>query len=200
MWELPGARNRSDRAGNLVPAKARPHYYAEHTVKEGDGAPGMKPPTSRPPAKPTFSPTDRREYARGLCGYCCFERFWRKEEGKIDGNASAPGPGGRCSPCCSPSYSLSPPEAPRSPRCAIYGRGSFGLLLLFTMVAVDPELARERARPAGRDVDPGSRTAKRVLFLVTVIFAALDIGRLHQSDSVPPLVAACRGHWCLRQR
>ena len=59
-------------------------------------------------------------------------------------------------------------------------------LLLFTMVAVDPELARERAHPAGRDIDPGSRTASGFLFLVTVIFAALDVGRLHQSDSVPP--------------
>jgi protein-S-isoprenylcysteine O-methyltransferase Ste14 len=58
-------------------------------------------------------------------------------------------------------------------------------LLLFTMVAVDPELARERARPAGRDIDPRSRTASGFLFLVTVIFAALDVGRLHQSDSVP---------------
>jgi protein-S-isoprenylcysteine O-methyltransferase Ste14 len=58
-------------------------------------------------------------------------------------------------------------------------------LLLFTMVAVDPELARERARPAGREIDPGSRTASGFLFLVTVIFAALDVGRLHQSDSVP---------------
>jgi protein-S-isoprenylcysteine O-methyltransferase Ste14 len=58
-------------------------------------------------------------------------------------------------------------------------------LLLFTMVAVDPELARERARPTGRDIDPGSRTASGILFLVTVIFAALDVGRLHQSDSVP---------------
>src|SRR5579863_1851583 len=59
-------------------------------------------------------------------------------------------------------------------------------LLLFTMVAVDPELARERAHPAGRDIDPRSRTASGFLFLVTLIFAALDVGRLHQSDSVPP--------------
>jgi protein-S-isoprenylcysteine O-methyltransferase Ste14 len=59
-------------------------------------------------------------------------------------------------------------------------------LLLFTMVAVDPELAQERARPAGRDIDPGSRTASGFLFLVTVIFAALDAGRLHQTDKVPP--------------
>ena len=59
-------------------------------------------------------------------------------------------------------------------------------LLLFTMVAVDPELARERAHPAATDIDPRSRTASGFLFLVTVIFAALDVGRLHQSDSVPP--------------
>ena len=39
-------------------------------------------------------------------------------------------------------------------------------LLLFTMLAVDPELARERARPPGRDIDPGSRTASGFLFLV----------------------------------
>ena len=59
-------------------------------------------------------------------------------------------------------------------------------LLLFTMVAVEPELARERAHPAGTDIDPGTRTASAFFFLVTIIFAALDVGRLHQSDSVPP--------------
>jgi len=59
-------------------------------------------------------------------------------------------------------------------------------LMLFTMVAVDPELVRERVHPEGRDIDPGSRTASGFLFLVTVAFAALDVGRLHQSDSVPP--------------
>src|SRR5579862_5716958 len=62
----------------------------------------------------------------------------------------------------------------------------FSALLLFTMVAVDPQLARERAHPAGRGIDPGSRTASGFLFLVTAMFAALDVGRLHQSDSVPP--------------
>jgi len=59
-------------------------------------------------------------------------------------------------------------------------------LLLFTMVAINPELARERAHPAGADIDPPSRTASAFLFLVTVVFAALDVGRLHQSDKVPP--------------
>jgi len=59
-------------------------------------------------------------------------------------------------------------------------------LLLFTMLSVHPELARERARPAGSDIDPPSRNASGFLFLVTVIFAALDVGRLRQSDGVPP--------------
>jgi protein-S-isoprenylcysteine O-methyltransferase Ste14 len=59
-------------------------------------------------------------------------------------------------------------------------------LLLFTMLSVDPELARERAHPAGTDIDPQTRTASGFLFLVTIIFAALDVGRLHQSDGVPP--------------
>jgi protein-S-isoprenylcysteine O-methyltransferase Ste14 len=59
-------------------------------------------------------------------------------------------------------------------------------LLLFIMVAIGPMLARERASPAGADIDPQSRIASGFLFLVTIIFAALDVGRLHQSDGVPP--------------
>ena len=74
----------------------------------------------------------------------------------------------------------------------------FSALLLFTMVAVNPELARERAEPAGANIDPGSRTASGFLFLVTVTFAALDVGRLHQSDSIRPPGSAPRS-WCLRQ-
>ncbi len=38
------SQDRSDRAGNLVPAMARPHYYAEHTVKKAMAHLGMKPP------------------------------------------------------------------------------------------------------------------------------------------------------------
>jgi len=59
-------------------------------------------------------------------------------------------------------------------------------LLLFTMVAIDPKLAHERNHPGGADIDSGSRIASGFLFLVTVIFAALDVGRLHKSDGVPP--------------
>jgi hypothetical protein len=35
-------QDRSDRSGNLVPAKAQPHYYAEHTVKKAMTHLGMK--------------------------------------------------------------------------------------------------------------------------------------------------------------
>ncbi|MGA2078025.1 MAG: hypothetical protein ABSH52_31435 [Terriglobia bacterium] len=38
----------------------------------------------------------------------------------------------------------------------------------------------------GTDIDPRSHIASGFLFLVTIIFAALDIGRLHQWDGVPP--------------
>jgi len=58
-------------------------------------------------------------------------------------------------------------------------------LLLFIMLAIDPMLARERARPAGADIDPHSRIASGFFFLVTIVFAAMDVGRLHQSDGVP---------------
>jgi hypothetical protein len=37
-------QDRSDRAGTLVPAKAQPHYYAEHTVKKAMTHLGMTPP------------------------------------------------------------------------------------------------------------------------------------------------------------
>jgi len=61
----------------------------------------------------------------------------------------------------------------------------FSVMLLVTMLAVDPGLARERARPSSGWKDSRARFASGFLFLVTVGFAALDVGRLHQSDSVP---------------
>ena len=108
-----------------------------------------------------------------------------EEEGKIDGNASRPGHGGRCSPRYSPPYSLSPPEAPRSLRCAIMSR-CFRLFCCLRWLRLTPSSPGSGLIRRVRDIDPGSRTASGFLFLVTVIFAALDVGRLHQSDSVPP--------------
>src|SRR5579875_1941973 len=61
----------------------------------------------------------------------------------------------------------------------------FSAMLLTTMLAVDPGLAHERTHPQAGGQDGRSRFGAGFLFLVTVGFAAMDVGRLHQSDSVP---------------
>lgn len=65
----------------------------------------------------------------------------------------------------------------------------FSAMLLFTMLAVDPGLAQERAQPGATGKDANERFGAGFLFLVTVGFAAMDVGRLHQSDAVPPPVS-----------
>jgi protein-S-isoprenylcysteine O-methyltransferase Ste14 len=60
---------------------------------------------------------------------------------------------------------------------------AFCALLLATMFSVDPGLAQERSRPVEKATTPG-RLAAGLWFLATLVFAALDIGRLHRSDSV----------------
>lgn len=59
----------------------------------------------------------------------------------------------------------------------------FSVLLFVTMLAIDPGLARERAHPRAQDATV--RFGAGFLFLVTVGFGAMDVGRLHQSDAVP---------------
>lgn len=61
----------------------------------------------------------------------------------------------------------------------------FSALLLATMLSVDPELARERTHPQAGGQDGRSLFGAGFLFLVTVGFAAMDVGRWHQSDAVP---------------
>lgn len=61
----------------------------------------------------------------------------------------------------------------------------FSALLLLAMLAVHPDLARERAQPGAGAQDGNLRFASGFFFLVTVGFAAMDAGRLHQSDVVP---------------
>lgn len=65
----------------------------------------------------------------------------------------------------------------------------FSALLLLAMLAVHPDLARERARPGADAQDGDLRFASGFFFLVTVGFAAVDVGRLYQSDAVPPPVS-----------
>jgi len=61
---------------------------------------------------------------------------------------------------------------------------TFSGLLLVTMLAVHPDLAAERVHTREGALDSGTRLASGLLFLVTVTSAALDVGRLHESDTV----------------
>jgi protein-S-isoprenylcysteine O-methyltransferase Ste14 len=61
----------------------------------------------------------------------------------------------------------------------------FSGLLLVTMLAARPDLVEERFHSAEGSVDAGTRLACGFLFLVTLTTAALDLGRLHASDTVP---------------
>ena len=61
----------------------------------------------------------------------------------------------------------------------------FCVLLLTTMLVVNPALAEERVRPGVPATDSGGRVATGFLFLVTLTTAAVDSGRLHQSRPMP---------------
>ena len=61
---------------------------------------------------------------------------------------------------------------------------TFSGLLFVTMFAVDPSLAGARVQAHEGALDSGARLASGFLFLVTVMAAALDVGRLHESDTV----------------
>ena len=61
----------------------------------------------------------------------------------------------------------------------------FSSLLLATMLTVDPDLTKERAHPEDTGVDDGLRFAARLLFLLTLTFAALSVGRLRHTFNVP---------------
>ena len=61
---------------------------------------------------------------------------------------------------------------------------TFSGLLLVTMLAVHPDLAEERIHAHEGALDSGTRLGSGFLFLVTVMSAALDVGRLHESDKV----------------
>jgi protein-S-isoprenylcysteine O-methyltransferase Ste14 len=65
---------------------------------------------------------------------------------------------------------------------------TFSGLLLATMLAVHPDLVEERFHPAQPQLDAGARLASGFLFLVTLTAAALDVGRLHASDTVPRVI------------
>ena len=60
---------------------------------------------------------------------------------------------------------------------------TFSTFLLATMFSIDPGLTEERSRPLEQVTTTG-RFAAALSFLVTLVLAALDVGRLHRFDSV----------------
>lgn len=61
----------------------------------------------------------------------------------------------------------------------------FSALLLATMLAVDPQLAKERAHPSNAGIGDGSRFTGGFLFLLTITVAASSVGRFRPGFSVP---------------
>jgi protein-S-isoprenylcysteine O-methyltransferase Ste14 len=62
---------------------------------------------------------------------------------------------------------------------------AWAAVMFFAVLAIDPELARERLRPAGPSADPAVLIGLRLLFVAHLLAGALDAGRLHGSDTVP---------------
>lgn len=65
---------------------------------------------------------------------------------------------------------------------------SQAVLGLIGMFTIDQDLISERIRPRGKDQDPYGPAILSVLFLLTLILAALDVGRWHISDHLPPSI------------
>ena len=57
--------------------------------------------------------------------------------------------------------------------------------LLVMMLAIAPQIAQERGSADDGKYDERARLALVALFLVTIVMAALDVGRLHLSNRVP---------------
>jgi protein-S-isoprenylcysteine O-methyltransferase Ste14 len=64
---------------------------------------------------------------------------------------------------------------------------AFSFLLLLTMLAVDPGLAQERAKPKDAGTDE-SRLAAGLLFLLTLAVAGFSVGHCRQAFNTPPLI------------
>lgn len=63
---------------------------------------------------------------------------------------------------------------------------TFSGLLLVAMVAVEPNLAKERSTTRASALGAGSRFSAGLLSLLTLAAGALDVGRIHRWDTVPP--------------
>jgi protein-S-isoprenylcysteine O-methyltransferase Ste14 len=62
---------------------------------------------------------------------------------------------------------------------------AFGLIDFISILVISPALARERSAPGSEGADPTVRPAASILFVATVVFGALDAGRLHWTFPFP---------------
>jgi len=62
---------------------------------------------------------------------------------------------------------------------------AFGLMDFICILVISPALAGERSAPRSEGVDPAVRPAASILFVATVVFGALDAGRLHWTFPFP---------------
>ena len=56
---------------------------------------------------------------------------------------------------------------------------AFAAVGLVSTLTVKPDLAKERSQPAAEGIDPAIRHGASTLFMATVAFGALDVGRLN---------------------
>jgi protein-S-isoprenylcysteine O-methyltransferase Ste14 len=56
---------------------------------------------------------------------------------------------------------------------------AFGLMDFISILVISPALARERSEPGSKGADPAVRPVASALFVATVAFGAIDLGRLH---------------------
>ena len=63
----------------------------------------------------------------------------------------------------------------------------FAALTFVAAFVIDPELFKERSNPGDIGLDPFSGKGISILFLATIALAALDVGRLHWTQSIAHL-------------
>ncbi len=60
----------------------------------------------------------------------------------------------------------------------------FATATLVAAIVVDPELSKERSSPGDIGLDPFGGKGISVLFLATIVLAALDVGQFHWTESI----------------
>lgn len=64
--------------------------------------------------------------------------------------------------------------------------GVLTVLMIYAMAFIDPDLVRERRKPGPGARDKHVLIVLRLLFWTSLVIAAVDIGRTHWSDTIPP--------------